>query len=1152
DAFVEQVGSTKVTVQVFDAYNNIVAENTSVDWSVAGDVFIAEQENSTNETGHASAVLKGSLLEGEYQLTIRSGNTTQTVPITIHPIELTIDAPSHVNTNHNVTVKVAATGLGQPLAEVPVSLKASSGRFQSHELVTNEKGEASVIWHTGFKKQKGILTAAVSVTGGASHKVIIEPVATEKTLDVGNAVIVGDYAGDAPFKLNTMVDHQLDLSYPTQTTITVKGQPGETIPLSLGNIADPVIAPAAAFLMNTLWQQTALTDETGLYEAQAEHIRLVKDHPIGGAGFSYQFTQQSFNTTPEENTGNSKLVVNNAEGLALPDAVGFRVAIKPSEVGGELIKLGQGQKLQLTQEGKLNYQIQTSTGRYHLTSEPLAMGQWHIVVARYQNNQLELWVNNKPLTTEAEGDIVYGSSRSLVIGNRYSGKMSGLRWYNWQTPALAKLPNDRQQMDIKLDEHGQQQVVIRTTGQLNQLIDNSQLKLARVAITAKQATQYLGVVSSHWFSEVVSQRVNMQIASSVTVAYQPPLNLPLSSFVTPAYAAWYDIDWEGVLEAAVEYGKEAISWVVPYEDIAELGRQLYYLSTGNDKDFKPELLLTSALGTISVIPTPATKPFKLVSKGLNKLFRKINPRSPFVRSLAGTIGKVAKRCWDKRSFEDLQSMAGFMALLADFITHMDEYEEELKFFISTVQNSDHLLAWIDLLSMPLGGELGEVLTGDDFAYLDNQSYEPWYASAINFAIPKAYAKNTKKSRLPLGRAVQLLKELKIIEEKLDLETGFIGDLVKQICAQMKDKKVFNNSHILEARKILFKPQLWKAAILMKARVGVDHMLNMLKGFQGQRIPTIQMIGIIGYIHYNIIEGSIPTDALESVYTLLARSFNYSGAVRDKNKKKDKNKEKNTKSNWNDIKGAQFQLAMTATYLGIGYTLVDIEKQFNLPIHFKGNKIDDSLPRQVDIIVNKDGINKWLEVKSVQSECTAFSNSWKYVYRGRLEDVRAKKKDKKNKNKKVKGEDADECSNGTGGNYRREFFFDRSHAGIENIKKKIKWIVQDFKYKKSDGTFTYGINSDDLLASKVNSLILDKPDVEFNIPEQFEFKYSRGDYSHQAWQRYLKLAGKDINSSTNKVITAWLELFESIKVLTLPREASESAKNALLEFIPTPD
>ncbi|MBU2713952.1 hypothetical protein [Zooshikella harenae] len=54
-------------------------------------------------------------------------NITRTVPITISPPHrINIDAPSHVNTSNNVTVKVTATGLGQPLAEVPVSLKAMS------------------------------------------------------------------------------------------------------------------------------------------------------------------------------------------------------------------------------------------------------------------------------------------------------------------------------------------------------------------------------------------------------------------------------------------------------------------------------------------------------------------------------------------------------------------------------------------------------------------------------------------------------------------------------------------------------------------------------------------------------------------------------------------------------------------------------------------------------------------------------------------------------------------------------------------------------------------------------------------------------------------------------------------------------------------
>ncbi|MBU2713955.1 hypothetical protein, partial [Zooshikella harenae] len=674
---------------------------------------------------------------------------------------------------------------------------------------------------------------------------------------------------------------------------------------------------------------------------------------------------------------------------------------------------------------------------------------------------------------------------------------------------------------------------------LNQLIDNSQLKLARVAITAKQATQYLGVVSSDWFSEVVSQRVNMQIAGSITVAYQPPLNLPLSSFVTPAYAAWYDIDWEGVLETAVDYGKEAISWVVPYEDIAELGRQLYYLSTGNDKDFKPELLLTSALGTISVIPTPATKPFKLVSKGLNKLFRKINPKSPFVRALAGTIGKVAKRCWDKRSFEDLQSMAGFMALLADFITHMDEYEEELKFFISTVQNSDHLLAWIDLFAMPLGGALGEVLSDDDFAYLDNQPYEPWYASAVSVVIPKAYAKDKKKKSLvDASRAVKILQSIKEISKKLKMKKAEVSETVKGVVSVFNPAKTTGSTkkirgRVAEMREYLFTPPFWKAAIFIKKYLGLKGMRGLLKGAEGLRTSVRDIIIITSYIGMNIEEGKL-SHLKKGILGKLKPSFPDSD-TQDINSGVIKT-----------VNSEIFHLGVLVSYSASGFRVEGIESNKNVRVYMGDFSID--LDRKVDLLVLQNDFELWVEVKSYEygNFC---SKSLQNLF-----DVTAKIKKRNQKDKVSSATCAgiykfvDKNKNRektTAGNPRRQFFLDRSHGGVNNFSDKVQWVFHGFnKYVKKRKGYAKGYNNRGDIEKIVRVLTPRMKNMGVDINKQFGLNLKGNSYIKN-WKKYNRILHKDLG------VNGWHSVFKSRGSISAILN-EELFWDKLKEYIPVKD
>lgn len=55
------------------------------------------------------------------------------------------------------------------------------------------------------------------------------------------------------------------------------------------------------------------------------------------------------------------------------------------------------QSLTLDSDGRLNWEVYTDTGPIHVTSQPLAMRQWHTVAGRYYQGTLELEADGQAL-----------------------------------------------------------------------------------------------------------------------------------------------------------------------------------------------------------------------------------------------------------------------------------------------------------------------------------------------------------------------------------------------------------------------------------------------------------------------------------------------------------------------------------------------------------------------------------------------------------------------------------------------------------------------------------------------------------------------------------------------------------------------------------
>ena len=110
--------------------------------------------------------------------------------------------------------------------------------------------------------------------------------------------------------------------------------------------------------------------------------------------------------------------------IGLPQNTGFTLEVFPKEIeGGTLVNLGKGGQTLTYSNMRYTYKVRTTTGTYSVSSEAFFPLRWCQVSARYQNNKLELWVNQTHYEQPATGDVAYQWS-GTAPGNERSRRIA--------------------------------------------------------------------------------------------------------------------------------------------------------------------------------------------------------------------------------------------------------------------------------------------------------------------------------------------------------------------------------------------------------------------------------------------------------------------------------------------------------------------------------------------------------------------------------------------------------------------------------------------------------------------------------------------------------------------------------------------------------
>ncbi|GAP73918.1 hypothetical protein W04_0429 [Pseudoalteromonas sp. SW0106-04] len=733
-AYIEGVEGIDVQVEAFDAHGNAVADGTSVDFSLDGHGKLVNALSGT-QGGRATATVKGhSFPDDDLQLTVTVGDVSQTIDLIVRPLHVEIeDYPTEIaaNESHSVRVKVTKEG-GEAVSGVPVVFHSSGGAFTRSQAPTNGQGIAQVDLHTGFYSLDNLqITARVGFVRGdvvqgkvtanaptnlsmqqqigdqpttqsgdftkANYQTQAGTQDTHLSADSRKIMLVGDEQENGTAEHLRQDGLTMGIPYRAKASMPISGAAGSKQRIVLGTLAEPNIQPVAAFLMDTLDEEQA-RDINGQHHGVARHIKLHHEHPTS-VGQSYYFSKQGA-LNPRDEWESSRITIPASEQLRPHSSVGFRLDMKPELYGGKVLDLEGGvQHLTLNTNGSLTYTVFTEQGKLSVTSNPVALNQWHTVAGRYKNGVLMLEAAGQLYQQDGGGELTYSvTQRGFTIGENYTGYLSSVKLYDYNAAPLLTFSDGSTEKEISFSaaqtEHN---VEIVSSGQLNSA--QQQAAFLRIGLNVGGQLHYASVLAKQYYVQMAN--LYMRIAKpqgypEYAANYKPYTPFPL---IPVAHAGFFD--W--VMDNAYEILVEAVGMLIPYEAGIEFVKQVYYLASGDD-DFDAAELVLNGLEVITVIPL--AKPLLPVVRTLKAVLRPLKRANPkFMKSVGGVIGKVADEALDKR-FDTLVNLLPFLVIAGE-MAFDSESRQSLMLVIKTVSSTDDLLTWVEYLNLPVDGWDGE-------------------------------------------------------------------------------------------------------------------------------------------------------------------------------------------------------------------------------------------------------------------------------------------------------------------------------------------------------------------------------------------------------------------------------------------------------------
>lgn len=714
---------------------------------------------------------------------------------------------------------------------------------------------------------------------------------------------------------------------------------------TLGDLADPNREPLLSLPLNQL---LTLDGKPSFQDAHQQHpgvithditprtdpvneppnhtLSVVQDHPLG-AGHSARFQPDSRVT-----------VAANAR-FQLPQHIGFRLDLKPLSEG---TVFAYGTTHRLAYQGStLTYSVTTDTGNHRVQAPNVNPHMWHRIATRMADNTLELYVDGQRYQEPVTGNLIYSANSTVTLGG-LDAIMRSFRLYDWQSLPLIRFADSSTTTNVAT---GTTTLTLKSLGNLDKLHLNSALQTARVAVVLAQqpaTPNYASLLAKRGYQAIAQQYFR-------TVAPQSPYTVhsitnPLAGLIATAHAWSLEGVWEGV--------KTTVSVFIPYEDIAMVGKQLYYLVNQDWENFSATKLAFASLGAATLIPI--AKPLIPVLEPLKK-FAAAFGRYPAARFFAGAIGTAVKAGLSGKT-EKLANLLPFVLIGLELYRD----PEVFTFLMNAISSEDDLWVWVDVIasSVAFDGGLQELSLYSD-------PVNQYVVNPIKFAIPTAHALTSRQKA-----AKKILNNVKKYSKK------FPAEQAKKVTKVWKT--VQNNPAL---KKILL-----KSGTMVKyfAIIGGHKIRSFVKNSKNWRVNRWFSLFSVVYLLDEYQEDRLQIGDERKLLSLIAKMFS------------------NDKKEYN---GALFHASQVAYFhamnqLEIGPPIIGIEQVRPAYKLLKGVRSGKPYNRHVDIILEApDDGEEWVEVKSYGKNSfspskfrnTPYKNGKKStVYREFFHDLRINK------------------------------------------------------------------------------------------------------------------------------------------------------------------
>ena len=335
-------GQTEITLTVRDQFGNTVADGTPVGLHTSGGLL--EYEELSTVDGIARAVLVG----GEdpaigAQLTASVFDVTQTTPVEILPLELTLAGLGDTHfRNEQSTLIATVTAGGAAAAEVEVDFIATHALVDEYSSTTNEQGQINMPLVHLRPGELASATATIGVDISQTLEYTLRYRNTgERRIESVETMVLGDQSRDGEFQHERYDGVVIDYDYNTRSPFAIQGDANESITVTIGDLADPNIPPMAAWPMSELDSvaDEAVTHSVDLVQSATHQIAAPVTGQSDENGFALDVTLAAFGEPVQETTtlldmAGSYRLIREVDGLATLEVntTGGTVALRSTEV----------------------------------------------------------------------------------------------------------------------------------------------------------------------------------------------------------------------------------------------------------------------------------------------------------------------------------------------------------------------------------------------------------------------------------------------------------------------------------------------------------------------------------------------------------------------------------------------------------------------------------------------------------------------------------------------------------------------------------------------------------------------------------------------------------------------------------------------------